>query len=60
MTAEQVAEHLQISLQTVRNMTSKRQIPFFKIGSAVRYRMSDIDKWTDHHKEGPGKNRSRA
>ena len=43
MTAEQVALYLQLSLSTIRNKTSTRELPSVKIAGSTRYRKSDID-----------------
>ena len=43
MTAEQVAQYLQLSLSTVRNKTSSRELPSVKIAGSTRYQKSDID-----------------
>ncbi len=43
MTAEQVALYLQLSLSTVRNKTSSRELPFVKIAGSTRYKKSDIE-----------------
>ena len=43
MTAEQVAQYLQLSLSTVRNKTSSRELPSVKIAGSTRYKKSDID-----------------
>ena len=45
MTAEQVADYLQVDKKTIRNWTSEGKIPSVKIGSAVRYPKERIDNW---------------
>jgi len=45
MTAEQVAEYLQLDIKTIRNWTSENKIPFVKLGRAVRYPKTRIDNW---------------
>ncbi len=40
--AAELARRFSIPLGTVRQMTSKRQLPFVKIGHAVYYRLADI------------------
>jgi excisionase family DNA binding protein len=45
MNADQVAKYLQLATKTIRNKTSKNEIPFEDAGGSPRYRKSDIDKW---------------
>ncbi len=43
LTAEEVAELLGLKLGTIRNMTSRRELPSVHLGKrAVRYRFADI------------------
>ncbi|HUO04417.1 MAG TPA: helix-turn-helix domain-containing protein [Candidatus Binataceae bacterium] len=43
LTAEEVAELLGLKLGTIRNMTSRRELPCVHLGKrAVRYRLADI------------------
>lgn len=43
MTAEQVAEYLQLSIKTVRNKTSSGEIKSYLIGGVKRYKKEDFD-----------------
>ena len=43
MTAEQIAEYVQVEVKTIRKWTSDGRIPHSKLGSAVRYRKDEID-----------------
>ena len=43
MTAEQIAEYMQVEVKTIRKWTSDGRIPHSKLGSAVRYRKEEID-----------------
>lgn len=45
MTADEVAKFLQLDIKTIRNWTSEGEIPFVKLGGAVRYRKEQIDNW---------------
>ncbi len=47
MTVEQVADYLGLSTSYIRKAVHARTIPSLKIGSAVRFRRSDIDAWVD-------------
>jgi len=51
MTADEVAEYLQLGKKTIRNWTSEGKIPSVKIGGAVRYRKTQIDKWITSKEE---------
>lgn len=43
LTAQEVAELLGLKLGTIRNMTSRRELPCVHLGKrAVRYRLADI------------------
>jgi len=42
MTAEQAAEYLQVSLQTIRNKTSSKELISVKIAGILRYRKEDL------------------
>jgi excisionase family DNA binding protein len=45
VTAERVASHLSMAEGTIRNMANRGEIPFVKIGRALRFRLSEIDAW---------------
>ena len=45
MTAEEVANYLNLEIKTIRNWTSEGKIPSVKLGSAVRYQKERIDMW---------------
>ncbi len=44
-TVETLAEHLDIPIRKVYEMTSRKEIPFYKIGNKLRFRPDDIAKW---------------
>jgi len=44
---EELAAMLKISEQTIRRYVLNKTIPFHKIGKAVRFRPSEIEKWID-------------
>jgi excisionase family DNA binding protein len=53
---EEVAELLSIQLSTVYNWTYSgkrgyRKIPYLKVGSCLRFKASDIEKWLNEPKE---------
>jgi excisionase family DNA binding protein len=45
MTADQVAEYLQIHRETVMRMVRARQIPFGRIGKQYRFFRTEIDEF---------------
>ena len=47
LTANDVALMVQLSKQTIRRYTMKKEIPFHKIGRAVRYKKSEIEVWVE-------------
>lgn len=47
MTADEVAEYLSVSPGTIYNRTSKGEMPFVKVGSSLRFRRSEIDRWVE-------------
>jgi len=47
MTLEEVAEYLRISERTVYDWAQKGEIPCGKLGTAWRFKRSDIEAWVD-------------
>ncbi|GHU85513.1 hypothetical protein FACS189473_4580 [Spirochaetia bacterium] len=47
MTVEEVAAYLKLAAQTIRKYVLQKAIPYRKINSAVRFRLSEIEKWVD-------------
>lgn len=47
MTIEEVAEYLRVSERTVYDWASKGEIPCGKIGTAWRFKSSDIEAWVN-------------
>lgn len=45
MTAQQVANYLQMTRKTIQNWASEGKIPHKKINGTIRYIKSDIEKW---------------
>ena len=43
MTVPEVAKLLRMSRQTIYNMTREGKIPFFRVGTKVRFNRADID-----------------
>jgi len=44
ITQAELCEYLDVSKQTIIKWQKKKAIPFYEIGSAVRYRLSDVLK----------------
>jgi hypothetical protein len=48
LSAEETAEFLRLALQTVRNMTSRCELPFIKTGErGVGYRLIELIAWQE-------------
>lgn len=43
LTTDEVAEMLAISTKTVRRLVDAGDIPAFKVGNSIRYRVGDIE-----------------
>ena len=43
----EIAEHLGVSKDTIRNWIKKENIPFHKIGKLYKFRISEVDKWVE-------------
>lgn len=48
LTIEELAMYLKLAEQTVRRWVMNGQIPFRKIKSVIRFRLSEIEKWVDN------------
>lgn len=42
-----LSEYLKLSQGTLRHKVMRNEIPFFKIGSSVRFSKTKIDAWLD-------------
>ncbi len=47
--AVEVADYLGVSYQTVLRWAGAKQIPSYKLGTAVRFRISEIAAWAEQH-----------
>jgi excisionase family DNA binding protein len=45
LTVDEVARYLGLAKGTIYNKVHRREIPFFKVGRAVRFRRSKLDEW---------------
>jgi len=49
LTAEQVAEALQIKKSTIYSLVCRRRIPYVKLtGRILRFRLSELQKWIEN------------
>lgn len=46
LTVEEVAALLRVQVSTIYVWTSKRKIPFRKVGGRLRFDRSDVMRWT--------------
>jgi excisionase family DNA binding protein len=56
MTVADVAEHLQLNQQTIRNWIDAGTLPAVRIGRRVRIRRVDLDRLLDAGYQGNGSN----
>jgi len=47
LTIEELAVMLKLSEQTIRRYVLNRVIPYRKIRTAIRFRLSEIERWID-------------
>lgn len=47
MTPEDVAEYLNCSAYTVKEMSRRGEIPHYRIGKLYRYRKAVLDRWVE-------------
>lgn len=45
MTIREAAEYLKVSVPTIRNMITNKEIPFFQRGQVIRLNRSDLKEW---------------
>src|SRR5689334_15942474 len=56
----EVARRLGASSHMVRKLVRLRLIPYYKVGSAVRFRPADVDAWFEARRVGPAPENVRA
>ena len=47
LTIEELAKHLKVAEQTIRRWILNREVPYRKIRKAVRFRLSEIERWIE-------------
>lgn len=51
MTVKELAEYLKIAEKTAYRFASRGKVPGFKVGSAWRFRKSEIDRWISEQEQ---------
>ncbi len=52
MTVKELAEYLKIAEKTAYRFASEGKVPCFKVGSAWRFKKSEVDGWIKQQSEG--------
>ena len=47
---EEIAEHLGVSKDTIRNWIKKAVIPHRRVGKQYKFKISEVDAWVDSGK----------
>lgn len=47
---EEIADHMGLSKDTIRNYIKKDQIPYYRIGKQYKFKISEIDAWIESGK----------
>lgn len=47
---EEIAEHLGVSKDTIRNWIKKGVIPYHRVGKQFKFRISEVDAWVESGK----------
>jgi len=49
MTAHGAAEYLNCHVGTIYRLVRAHKLPVFRLGSELRFRQADLDRWIDAH-----------
>jgi len=52
MTIAEVAKFTRLKVATLRKYVAKESIPFQRLGSAIRFKPSEIQAWVDNRSHG--------
>jgi len=52
LTSSEAAAYLRISIETLHNLTSSGQIPYYKLGRRNRYRLDELNQLLNAKKRG--------
>ncbi|MDR2898485.1 MAG: helix-turn-helix domain-containing protein [Spirochaetaceae bacterium] len=47
LTIEELASYFKLTEQTIRRWVWKGEVPYHKIHNAVRFRLSEIERWVE-------------
>ena len=47
LTIEEVADYLNVKVSWVRSAIFRREIPYLKVGSLVRFRAKELQEWIE-------------
>lgn len=50
LTLEQIAEELQIHIETVRNWVREKKLPAYKVGRVYRVKREDFEKFLENRR----------
>jgi len=53
--AKELSEYLSLPIGSLYQMTSRKQIPYVKIGRLLKFDIKDLDKWLEKKKVKPHK-----
>ena len=53
ITAAEVGEYLGVATGTILDWWESGRLPGFKLGRAVRFRLSEVDAWLEAQRGGP-------
>ena len=60
LTARQVAELLQLNVETVYDLIAKDELPAIKLGRQWRFYESSLREWFKTHRSSPSRTETRA
>ena len=47
---EEIADHLGVSKDTIRNWIKKEAIPYYRVGKQYKFKISEVDEWVESGK----------
>ena len=53
MTINEAVEYTRLSKPTIYRLTSKKQIPFLKVGGKILFKLSTLSSWLDSQSVEP-------